>query len=204
MRCVTSANPTLHRLLQALGKFVTLTLTHSRQVGKRDVMLRPSGRPLARSKFDHHLLGVERRSRDSEQVAQQRAYVAPAGPDLLKPCTAISMASLLKLMCLTVLSNHAANWARERSDWSDVASPAKIAKCKGLSRYPTSEAIAPYSASSMAWLRPLTMLRPRTGYTRLHERDGISQSTAAQCCFQSPAVQPSRALSCSPFTCIIT
>jgi hypothetical protein len=55
--------------------------------------------------------------------------------------------SLLKLISLIALAGQSSAAKRESSDGSAFASPAKIAKCRALTRYPTGDEIQPYKRS---------------------------------------------------------
>ena len=57
-------------------------------------------------------------------------------------------ASLLKLISLIALARQRGGEKRENSGWSEDASPAKIAKCRSLTRYPTGDEIPAYSHSA--------------------------------------------------------
>jgi hypothetical protein len=60
----------------------------------------------------------------------------------------VAKASLLKLISLMALAGQRRGEKRENSGWSQHASPAKIAKCRTLTRYPTGDEIPAYSHSS--------------------------------------------------------
>ena len=53
-----------------------------------------------------------------------------------------------KLISLSALAWQRGGEKRENSGWSEDASPAKIAKCRSLTRYPTGDEIPPYSHSA--------------------------------------------------------
>ena len=60
----------------------------------------------------------------------------------------VAKASLLKLISLIALAGQRGGEKRENSGWSEDASPAKIAKCRSLTRYPTGDEIPAYSHSA--------------------------------------------------------
>ena len=57
----------------------------------------------------------------------------------------VAKASLLKLISLIALAGQQGGEKRENPGWSVNASPAKIAKCRSLTRYPTGDEIPAYS-----------------------------------------------------------
>ena len=57
----------------------------------------------------------------------------------------VAKASLLKLISLIALARQRGGEKRENSGWSEEASPAKIAKCRSVTRYPTGDEIPAYS-----------------------------------------------------------
>ena len=59
----------------------------------------------------------------------------------------VAKASLLKLISLIAFAGQRGAEKRENSGWSELASPAKIAKCRSLTRYPTGDEIPAYSQS---------------------------------------------------------
>ena len=56
----------------------------------------------------------------------------------------VAKESLLELISLIALAGQHGGEKRENSDWSELASPCKIAKCRSLTRYPTGDEIPPY------------------------------------------------------------
>ncbi len=60
----------------------------------------------------------------------------------------VAKASMLKLISLMALAGQRRGEKRENSGWSQHASPAKIAKCRSLTRYPTGDEIPAYSNSA--------------------------------------------------------
>ena len=60
----------------------------------------------------------------------------------------VAKASLLKLISLIALAGQRGGERRENSGWSELANPAKIAKCRFLTRYPTGDEIPAYSDSA--------------------------------------------------------
>ena len=60
----------------------------------------------------------------------------------------VAKASLLKLNSLIALAAQRGGEKRENSGWSEDTSPAKMAKCRFLTCYPTGDEIPAYSHSS--------------------------------------------------------
>ena len=59
----------------------------------------------------------------------------------------VAKSSLLKFISLIALAGQRKGEERENSGWPEDVSPAKIAKCRSLTRYPTGDELPAYSHS---------------------------------------------------------
>ncbi len=59
----------------------------------------------------------------------------------------LAKASMLKLISLIVAGGRTAGQKRERCEWTPEANPAKLAKCRSLTRYPTGQEMPDYKRS---------------------------------------------------------
>ena len=70
--------------------------------------------------------------------------ILPLHDDVAK----VAKTSLLKLISLIALAGQRGGETRENSGWSEDTRPAKIAKCRSLTRYPTGDEIPSYCKSA--------------------------------------------------------
>ena len=133
-------------LLASDGREYTLT-AHCTTDTHMDFMLTPSKRAK-----QQNALVVIRGTLDesnSDTSAEQPVHnflvesILPLHDDDAK----VAKASLLKLISLIALAGQDGGEKRENSGWSEDASPAKIAKCRSITRYPTGDEIPAYSLS---------------------------------------------------------
>ena len=133
-------------LLASDGREYTLT-AHCTTDTHMDFMLTPSKR--AKQQNALVLICGTLDESNSDTSAEQPVHnflvesILPLHDDDAK----VAKASLLKLISLIALAGQDGGEKRENSGWSEDASPAKIAKCRSITRYPTGDEIPAYSLS---------------------------------------------------------
>ena len=133
-------------LLASDGREYTLT-AHCTTDTHMDFMLTPS----KRAKHQNALVVIRGTLDESNSDASAEQPVHNFLVESILPLhdedAKVAKASLLKLISLIALAGQDGGEKRENSGLSEDASPAKIAKCRFVTRYPTGDEILAYSFS---------------------------------------------------------